>query len=54
MDSRSAAELNKIRTRMDKGRLSKAQRWELYTHVVDWKARREDPDEHVLLIPNSE
>ena len=50
MDSRSAAELYKIRTRMDKGRLSKAQRWELYTHVVagyvkDGKGRREDPDE---------
>ena len=29
----SAAELYKIRTRMDKGQLSKAQRGELYTHV---------------------
>lgn len=36
----SAAELYKIRTRMDKGQLSKAQ--------------RKDPDEHVALIPNSE
>ena len=59
MDSRSAAELYKIRTRMDRGRLSKGQRWELYTHVVagyvvDGKGRREDLDENVPLISNSE
>lgn len=48
----SAAELYKIRSRMEKGRLSKAQRGELYTrvptgYVVDGKALRKDPDEHV-------
>ena len=48
----SAAELYKIRARMEKGKLSKAQRGELYTrvptgYVVDGKALRKDPDEHV-------
>ena len=48
----SAAELYKIRARMEKGKLGKAQRGELYTHVptgyvVDGKALRKDPDEHV-------
>ena len=48
----SAAELYKIRARMEQGKLSKAQRGELYTHVpagyvVDGKTLRKDPDEHV-------
>ena len=48
----SAAELYKIRARMDKGKLSKALRGELYMgaptgYVVDGKQLRKDPDEHV-------
>ena len=48
----SAAELYKIRSRMEKGKLSKAQRGELYTrvptgYVVDGKGLRKDPDAHV-------
>lgn len=48
----SAAELYKIRSRMDKGKLSKAQRGELYTrvatgYVLDGRQLRKDPDEHV-------
>ena len=48
----SAAELYKIRARMDKGKLSKAMRGELYVaaptgYVVDGKELRKDPDEHV-------
>ena len=48
----SASELYKIKARLDKGKLSKAQRGELYTrvptgYVVDGKELRKDPDEHV-------
>ena len=48
----SEAELCRIRARMDKGKLSKARRGELYVnvpagYVVDGQQLRKDPDEHV-------
>jgi len=48
----SEAELHRIRARMEKGKLAKAKRGELYVaaptgFVVDGKRLRKDPDEHV-------